>query len=81
MINSNTVKTITVSLKSFNDELKFANVSTHLNCKVQCIQDDWIVNGKSTLGLMSLDRTKPIDVRLYDCTDQEIAEYNEWIVR
>lgn len=69
---------ITVKLKTFGDILELSKYANKCMGKIKCQQDDWIVSGKSSLGIASLDTKQPINLIFDNCSDAEIAQFNKW---
>lgn len=62
-----------IKLDKIIDVKEFVTIGSMLNHNVTVRQDGYVVNGKSLMGLFSLDLTKPVvlDVENDDCTPFE----------
>lgn len=56
------MKTFKIMLNSVNDVKKFVSISNAYNIDVVIKSDRYIVNGKSIMGLFSLDLSHELDV-------------------
>ena len=65
-----TLKTIQVSLDSIDKVKNFVNVLTRFDCDFDLISGRYIIDGKSILGIFSLDLSKPIDLAIHADDDQ-----------
>ena len=53
---------ITICLNTIDKIRDFINVAYSLNCKLKLSSGDHVVNGKSIIGIFTLDLSKAIDV-------------------
>lgn len=65
-------KTIVVKLEWVDDVKKFVNASMASNCNVMLKSGRYCVNGKSLLGVFSLDLSKPITVEIIGENENDI---------
>lgn len=61
---------IKILLNKVEDIQKFVRITTSFSSDINVHKDSYIVDGKSILGLMSLDLTKPVEVMII--TDEPI---------
>lgn len=68
------MKTITIKLDTIEDVKDFVNTVSMCNFDVDLISGRYAVDGKSIMGIFSLDLSKPIKAEIYsdDC-DEFIA--------
>ena len=55
----------TIMLSQFDDVKKFVDIAASKDYDVELLSGKYIVNGKSIMGVFSLDLTKPILVRAH----------------
>lgn len=55
---------INIYLNSFDKIKKFVNVTCKLECDLNLISGRCIVDGKSIIGIFSLDLSKPIEMNI-----------------
>ncbi|MGI6498888.1 MAG: HPr family phosphocarrier protein [Oscillospiraceae bacterium] len=68
-----------VQLSSIDDVKQFVNAATGLPCEVDVRAGRYLVNGKSIMGLLSLDLAEPICVEIRGSDKQ--AEQLKTMVR
>ena len=69
-----------IYLNSFEKIKKFVNITCHLNYELDLISGRYIVDGKSIMGVFSLDLTKPIELLIIDREDYYPRELEEFMV-
>ena len=73
-----------IRLLSITDMKNFNATCTATKSEVDVIVERYIVDGKSLLGLCSLDLTKVLEVVLYSDDDEEIGTFllriGKWMV-
>lgn len=73
-----------IKLASVTDMKNFNAICTRTESEVDVIAERYIVDGKSLLGLCSLDLTKVLEVVLYSDDDEEIGTFllriGKWMV-
>lgn len=73
--------TISVYLNKIADIKEFVAITSSITGDVIVANDDTEVNGKSLLGIMSLDLSKPVTVKLpRDLTREEINLFDKFRV-
>lgn len=75
------MKTFNIVLKSINDVKDFVNYVNKYEFDVDLTSGRYVVDGKSIMGIFSLDLSKPIKVEIHsdDC-DQFCEEIKNFIV-
>ena len=69
-----------VNLNLISDINHFVNIANAVDCEVTCKSGPYIVDGKSIMGLFSLDLSKSIGVVL-DTDDPEIiSKFDKYMV-
>lgn len=63
-----------ITLTSVADVRQFVDAATRYSCDVDVISGRYTVNGKSIIGLLSLDLAAPIRAEFYG-TDEEAAAF------
>ena len=62
-----------VSLTSIDDVRQFVKAATHCACDVDVLSGRYVVDGKSIMGLFSLDLSRPVTVRLHGSDGDQAA--------
>ena len=65
------MKTATILLKSIDDVKVFVNLTVRFPYDIDLSSNRYVVDGKSIMGIFSLDLSKPIAVTIHsdDCDD------------
>ena len=71
-----------VKLKTQLDVIKFTQVASKCKGRVDCLEDSRNIDGKSILGVLSMDLSKPITVVFHDTFEEAefLKELKEWEV-
>ena len=60
----------TILLSSIENVKKFVNIANQYDCPINLHSDKYIINGKSIMGIFSLDLAQPIDLEIEgNCPD------------
>ena len=59
------MKTIMLNLNSIDKVKSFVNTAVNFDFDINLISDNYVVNGKSILGIFSLDLAKPVEIRFH----------------
>ncbi len=68
---------LTVILNNYNNAQKFNKVVNTFNDDIDVIKGRYIIDGKSLMGLFTLDLSKPVDVVLWSDDRNDIERFNE----
>lgn len=68
-----------IRLDSFDKIKKFINITSVLAYEIDLISDKYVVDGKSIMGVLSLDLSKAVTVRTIG-TDRYPKELEEFIL-
>lgn len=68
---------ITINLNDFTKARKFINETSKFTSDIDAIRDRYIVDAKSTIGIFTLDLSKPIDVQIHSDDPYEIKRFND----
>lgn len=68
-----------VNLNLISDIKCFVDTTNAVDCKVTCKSGLYIVNGKSIMGLFSLDLSKPIEVTLDTDDTEVISKFDKYM--
>lgn len=68
---------VTINLNNFVKVKKFTDVVESFESNIDAIRDRYVIDAKSTLGIFTLDLSKPIDVEIHSNNDEEIKRFNE----
>ena len=71
-----------VKLNTQLDVIKFTQVASKCKGKVDCLEDNRNIDGKSILGVLSMDLSRPITVVFHDTYEEAeiLKELKEWEV-
>ncbi len=69
-----------ISLNDFEKIKKFVNITGQLNYDLDLISGRYVVDGKSIMGIFSLDLTKPIEVKIINRMDYYPIELDEFMI-
>lgn len=73
-----------IKILSIADLKSFNSVCTKVSGDVDVLVDHYVIDGKSLLGLCSVDLTKVLEVVLYSDDDEEIGTFllriGKWMV-
>lgn len=75
MINDKVLTKVKVLLKNMDNVEKFIEITNKFNFDIDVICEKRMVNGKSVLGLLTLDLTSPLSVILNTNKSNEINEF------
>ena len=63
--------TATISLSSIEIVKKFVNIANNYDFPINLHSDKYIINGKSIMGIFSLDLSKPVELKVEgDCPEE-----------
>lgn len=68
---------LTITLNDFTTANKFVNEVSKFISDIDAIRDRYIVDAKSTIGIFTLDLSKPIDVQIHSDDPYEIKRFND----
>lgn len=68
---------LTINLNDFARARKFINETSKFLSDIDAIRDRYIVDAKSTIGIFTLDLSKPIDVQIHSDDPYEIKRFND----
>lgn len=75
------MKTLNISLSSIQDLKSFVSATCKCDYEIDLVSDRYVVDAKSIMGIISLDLSKPIEVKIYsDECDEFIDEIKTFIV-
>ena len=71
-----------VKLNTQLDVIKFTQVASKCKGRVDCLEDNRNIDGKSILGVLSMDLSRPITVVFHDTYEEAeiLNEIKEWEV-
>lgn len=68
---------LTINLNDFTKARKFINETSRFTSDIDVIKDRYVIDGKSTIGIFTLDLSKPIDVQIHSDDPYEIKRFND----
>lgn len=66
-----------LNLNTLDKVKEFTNEVNKFNSDVDIIRDRYIIDGKSILGIYTIDLTKPVTVKINSNDKAEIIRFNE----
>ena len=66
-----------LNLNTLDKVKEFTNEVNKFNSDVDIIRDRYIIDGKSILGIYTIDLTKPVTVKINSNDKSEIVRFNE----
>jgi hypothetical protein len=71
---------IWIKLDTFDKIRKFIDITCSMDYELDLVSGRYVVDGKSIMGIFSLDLSNPIEVNLSDCQDIYPKELEEFKV-
>ena len=69
------MKTVKISLNSIDKVKTFVNVINRFSAEFDLVSGRYVIDAKSTMGIFSLDISKPIDLNIHNADNlEEIME-------
>lgn len=68
---------LTVNLNDFAKARKFSNEVSKFVSEIDVIRGRYVVDGKSDLGILTIDLSKPVDVEIHSNDPYEIKRFND----
>lgn len=68
---------MTIILNTLERVKRFGNIAIKFDSDIDVIRNKYIVDGKSVLGIFTLDLRKPVDVEIHSSDEKEIRRFNE----
>ncbi len=77
------MKTVKISLNSIDKVKAFVNEVTKYDAEFDLVSGRYVIDAKSTMGIFSLDLSKPIDLNIHseNNIDEILAKLDEFIVK
>lgn len=69
-----------IKLDNFDKVNEFLKIAAKENCRIELRHNGYIVNGKSLLGILSLDLSSPLELVLLDKA-ADYSKYSEFEVK
>ena len=72
----------TIKLNTQLDVIRFTQVASKCKGRVDCLEDNRNIDGKSILGVLSMDLSEPITVVFHDTYEEAefLKDIKEWEV-
>lgn len=74
------METVYVSLPTPRSVQSFVDTLTDLEGEFEFVSGKYLLDGRSLMGIFSLDRSKPLRLRLYDASETNIEALKPFIV-
>lgn len=68
---------LTINLNDFAKAKKFSNETSKFLSEIDVIRGRYVVDGKSYLGVLTIDLSKPVDVEIHSSDPYEIKRFND----
>lgn len=68
---------ITINLNDFTKARKFINETSKFHSDIDVIRDRYVIDGKSAIGIFTLDLSKPVDVQIHSDDPYEVKRFND----
>jgi len=72
------MKSFNIKLTSINDVKSFVSIANDQSYEIDLVSGRYIIDGKSIMGIFSLDLTKPIRVEVH-ASDEEGAAFKNLV--
>lgn len=69
------VEILDVSLNTINKVKKFSNIANKFDCDIDVLQGKYIVDGRSIMGIFSLNLTETVTVEIESDDKKEIDRF------
>ncbi len=70
-------KRLTINLNDFTKAREFINEASKFISDIDVIRDRYIIDGKSAIGIFTIDLSKPVDVVIHSDDPYEIKRFND----
>ena len=68
---------LTLKLNDFEKAKQFTTVANKFNSDIDILRDRYVIDARSTLGIYTIDLSKPVTIRIISDDRAEIARFNE----
>ena len=65
---------VKVQFRGLESVKNFVNILTHFNNEFDIVDQKYVIDAKSIMGLFSLDLTRPLDLKIYSEDEDEINQ-------
>lgn len=69
-----------IKLSMISDVKEFLDVAFKIECDIDLVKDRYIVDAKSTLGIFTMDLSKPIELVIHSNDESLMELFTKWIV-
>lgn len=69
------MKSVEIHINTINDIRNFVDLASRCSFDVDLASARYTVNGKSIMGVASLDKSKPLTVLIHTNSDEECADF------
>ncbi len=69
------MKSVQIRMNTINDIRNFVDMTSHCSFAVDLTDGRYTVNGKSIMGVVSLDKSKVLTVLIHIDNDEEAADF------
>jgi len=68
------MKIVTIQFRGLNSVKTFVNLLAHYDNDFDIIDDRYVVDAKSIMGLFSIDLTHPVNMKIYSEDEETISK-------
>lgn len=68
---------LTLNLNDFEKVRNFTNEANKFNSDIDILRGRYVIDAKSTLGIYTIDLSKPVTIKIISDDSAEIARFNE----
>lgn len=68
---------LTLNLNDFEKAKRFTNEANKFNSDIDILRGRYVIDAKSTLGIYTIDLSKPVTIKIISDDRAEIARFNE----
>jgi phosphotransferase system HPr-like phosphotransfer protein len=69
------MRKVTVNLNEMGRVNSFVNTASTFISDIDAIRGHYVIDGKSLMGLLSLDLSKPLDVTIHSDNEEELQRF------
>lgn len=69
------IEILDILLNTVEKTKKFTDITNRFNCNVDVTQGRYTVDGKSIMGVLSLNLVEPVSIKIESCNEEEIDNF------
>ena len=71
---------LTLKLNGADDVREFHKIAVSMNCDIDVVKGSYIVDAKSYIGLLTIDYSSPIIIKVYSSDSLLAKEFEKWVI-